>query len=680
MNLINFIFKARNKKLLFTNFFYPSFLVFFLLSSSLAYATVKITIINADSANEGFNDTTTFTAVAGNSASTLGQARLNALQHAANLLGNIITSNFEIKVNAQMNSQGGDASSAKLASAGAPYNVIVSGTVYPISLGEKIANQEISIPVSYEIGMVINSDIDGNVALGTNHWYYGLNSSPPVGDYDFVTVAMHELIHGLGFASSVALDTGVKVTDINNITYDGSYMQLLEHHGAVPADYPTMTNTQRVTASISDTTLHWLGTAVSANSGPITAGKTGTHIHMYAPNPRQTGSSVSHFNSSLLPNQMMEPFYTSASHDIGLAAYLLNDIGWGTTKVNTTPVDISVTQSDSNANINIGSNETYNLIVSNNTGSTATEVVVTGMMPSGATFISAMPDNATTCFQSNKVITCHLGDITMGAPIGVAIVLKLNTVGTNTNTVFVEGVNPDGTIANNFNSESSPVIAPNVDLSVTQTNTATPINYASNETYAITVTNNSGTTNASALVLTSTLPTNATYVSFTGTNWSCTALSNVVTCNLQDLALATASNISIVATLNTEGSNTNTITIAAANSDPSTGNNTSAVITTVKAVPPPPPSTGGGSCFIATAAYGNNMESDVRSLRAFRDEYLLTNAPGRWFVKTYYRYSPAIANVIRDNKTLKKSVRVLLSPFVAMSRQTVSQDYLDLQQ
>ena len=71
-----------------------------------------------------------------------------------------------------------------------------------------------------------------------------------------------------------------------------------------------------------------------------------------------------------------------------------------------------------------------------------------------------------------------------------------------------------------------------------------------------------------------------------------------------------------------------------------------------------------GACFIATAAYGSYLEPQVALLRAFRDEYLLTNAPGRAFVRFYYRYSPPVAEVIAEYPALKSGVRALLAPLV----------------
>jgi hypothetical protein len=69
-------------------------------------------------------------------------------------------------------------------------------------------------------------------------------------------------------------------------------------------------------------------------------------------------------------------------------------------------------------------------------------------------------------------------------------------------------------------------------------------------------------------------------------------------------------------------------------------------------------------CFIASAAYGTPMIDQIQVLRDFRDGYLMTNPAGRWFVSTYYRYSPPLARFIARHDSLRASVRAGLTPVI----------------
>jgi parallel beta-helix repeat protein len=84
----------------------------------------------------------------------------------------------------------------------------------------------------------------------------------------------------------------------------------------------------------------------------------------------------------------------------------------------------------------------------------------------------------------------------------------------------------------------------------------------------------------------------------------------------------------------------------------------------------PAGSSGGGGgkkflpCFIATAAYGSPLAKPVVLLRQFRDEYLLTNAIGQWFVYQYYRNSPPLARYIANHSAARWITQITLIPVV----------------
>lgn len=64
-------------------------------------------------------------------------------------------------------------------------------------------------------------------------------------------------------------------------------------------------------------------------------------------------------------------------------------------------------------------------------------------------------------------------------------------------------------------------------------------------------------------------------------------------------------------------------------------------------------------CFIATAAYGSD-HINVQNFRWFRDHYLTTNEFGQRFIESYYRHSPAFANIIVQHPWLREVSKAAL--------------------
>jgi hypothetical protein len=70
-----------------------------------------------------------------------------------------------------------------------------------------------------------------------------------------------------------------------------------------------------------------------------------------------------------------------------------------------------------------------------------------------------------------------------------------------------------------------------------------------------------------------------------------------------------------------------------------------------------------GLCFVATVAFGEGApELDV--LRCFRDRTLLASAPGRAFVRWYYRDGPALARIVERTPWLRPLVKTSLRAVV----------------
>jgi len=70
---------------------------------------------------------------------------------------------------------------------------------------------------------------------------------------------------------------------------------------------------------------------------------------------------------------------------------------------------------------------------------------------------------------------------------------------------------------------------------------------------------------------------------------------------------------------------------------------------------------------VATAAYGSDMEKQVRLLRDFRDKILVNSELGKAFISIYSRVSPPIAGFISRHETLRGAVRWSLLPLMGVS-------------
>lgn len=69
-------------------------------------------------------------------------------------------------------------------------------------------------------------------------------------------------------------------------------------------------------------------------------------------------------------------------------------------------------------------------------------------------------------------------------------------------------------------------------------------------------------------------------------------------------------------------------------------------------------------CFIATAAYGTVMATELDILREFRDKRLEPNFLGKRLVRLYYMVSPPLASSIARSEDMRALVRLNLNPVI----------------
>ncbi len=157
------------------------------------------------------------------------------------------------------------------------------------------------------------------------NWYFGTDGNTPSGQYDFVTVVLHELCHGLGFFGSAAVNGNQGFLEINNdpVIYD-TFVEL--NNGT---DLTSLSNGSTALGdALTGNNLFWNGVEGVASNG-------GTRPRMYAPGTFASGSSYSHLNENTYTpgniNSLMTPFLgtAEANHDPGpIVLGIFEDIGW----------------------------------------------------------------------------------------------------------------------------------------------------------------------------------------------------------------------------------------------------------------------------------------------------------------------------------------------------------------
>jgi hypothetical protein len=244
-----------------------------------------------------------------------------AFQYAVDIWSFLIESDVTIKINAQFTALGtgvlGSASAASyygLTGAGIP-----ADTSFPSALADKRVGSDID-----PAGTDINANFSNSFPF-----YFGTDANPG-GQYDFVSVVLHELGHGLGFAGLGRVDDNDAPTQ-GILRFASGRVSIWDRFIENGSGNSILTFADPSAALLSEYT----GNNLFCNSAAATAENGGANPRTYAPTTWAGGSSYSHWNEGSYAagniNSLMTPQIGAgeAIHDPGpVALGFMEDMGW----------------------------------------------------------------------------------------------------------------------------------------------------------------------------------------------------------------------------------------------------------------------------------------------------------------------------------------------------------------
>lgn len=331
------------------------------------------------------------------------------------------------------------------------------------------------------------SDLDSNEAdmyIGLSSifsWYTGTDGNTPAGQYDLVSVVLHEICHGLGFLGFMQYSGG-----------EGAWGY--GYDMATPYDVYAETGGGQ---SLLDTNVfpnpsYALGTVLTSSniyfSGPnAMAANNNQPVKLYAPGTWNSGSSYSHVDTiynNTINSLMTYAFSDGASqHNLGpILIGLMEDVGWQTDSADPTPTptatpsstpipgatatptpeptatpspsysaDLSVSITDYTASLLVGSQIEYQVTVLNAGPDRAASVVLSSILPEGVSFVSAIGTQGD-CSNTTESVNCSLGTLQPSDSVTTTITLLATTAGDKTLSVTTVGADSDPDLSNNSTS------------------------------------------------------------------------------------------------------------------------------------------------------------------------------------------------------------------------------------
>lgn len=250
-----------------------------------------------------------------------GPAAQAAFQAAVDIWSRLVASPVPIKVQASFAAL----PPGVLGSAGASSYYSLGGQSWlPSALADAVHGSDVA-PLANGPGSDITAQFTNVSSAGFS---FSTTGSTPSGSVDFMSVVMHEIGHGLGFAGSLDVSGGL---GSYGAPLPDAYDRFAYDAPAGGASVLAHANSSADLAGVLQSgSLWWNGAQGVAGGG-------GTRPRLYAPASWEGGSSFSHLDESTYgfgnPNSLMTPSISSAEviHDPGpITLGMLRDLGWQT--------------------------------------------------------------------------------------------------------------------------------------------------------------------------------------------------------------------------------------------------------------------------------------------------------------------------------------------------------------
>ena len=203
----------------------------------------------------------------------------------------------------------------------------VSNTWYKAALANSLAGSDLD-PTNADMHITYSAFYP---------WYYGTDGITPPGEYDLLSVAAHEIAHGLHFSG--LMQYSGSTAQYGYLGYPSIYETFMEDAGGTKLITYTNHSTALGNLVTSDN-LWWNGTNANAANG-------GGQVKMYAPTTWSSGSSYSHLDYETFKktvNSLMVYMIGpgSSQHNPGpVTMGILKDMGWNLDNVPSTPTGVS---------------------------------------------------------------------------------------------------------------------------------------------------------------------------------------------------------------------------------------------------------------------------------------------------------------------------------------------------